>query len=189
MLPAVCSAPFDRRAQSARRVRSVRPQFASYSLEIRHGLGAFPEVRVLSPGLVRRGLEPVSAQTQPVSERLVVQISDIENSSSRDTPPNSRPSVPESRNCSPETGLLTANLRKCRFFAKSRKSPERDYGAWLGCQDSNRDVSNFEPPVGASKTGFAWDWRARQRWRPRRPSIALEARSDRDPFGPKPATR
>lgn len=43
----------DRRAQSARWVGSVRPQYASYSLEIRYELGSFPEVRVLSPVLIR----------------------------------------------------------------------------------------------------------------------------------------
>lgn len=43
----------DRRAQSARWVGSVRPQYSSYLLEIRYGLGSFPEVRVLSPELVR----------------------------------------------------------------------------------------------------------------------------------------
>jgi CelD/BcsL family acetyltransferase involved in cellulose biosynthesis len=36
----------DRRAQSARWVGSVRPQYSSYSLEIRYGLGTFPEARV-----------------------------------------------------------------------------------------------------------------------------------------------
>jgi hypothetical protein len=43
----------DRRAQSARWVGSVRPQYACYSLEIRYELGSFPEVRVLSPELIR----------------------------------------------------------------------------------------------------------------------------------------
>ena len=43
----------DRRARSARWVGSVRPQYASYSLEIRYELGSFPEVRVLSPQLIR----------------------------------------------------------------------------------------------------------------------------------------
>jgi hypothetical protein len=36
----------DRRTQSARWVGSVRPQYSSYSLEIRYGLGTFPEARV-----------------------------------------------------------------------------------------------------------------------------------------------
>ncbi len=43
----------DRRARSARWVGSVRPQYATYSLEIRYELGSFPEVRVLSPKLIR----------------------------------------------------------------------------------------------------------------------------------------
>jgi hypothetical protein len=34
-------------------VGSVRPQYASYSLEIRYEVGSFPVVRVLSPELVR----------------------------------------------------------------------------------------------------------------------------------------
>jgi hypothetical protein len=66
----------------------------------------------------RRGFEPVSAETQPVSGRLRAQISDIEKSSSRDSPPDSRPSAEGARNSSPETRLLAANLRKCRLFAE-----------------------------------------------------------------------
>ncbi|MET3524132.1 hypothetical protein [Mesorhizobium abyssinicae] len=43
----------DRRARFARWVGSVKPQYASYLLEIRYQVGSFPEVRVLSPELVR----------------------------------------------------------------------------------------------------------------------------------------
>jgi hypothetical protein len=51
--PQFAARRIDRRAQSARWVGSVRPQYASYSLEIRYEVGSFPEVRVLSPELVR----------------------------------------------------------------------------------------------------------------------------------------
>lgn len=43
----------DRCTQSARWVGSVKPQYASYSLEIQYQLGSFPRVRVLSPELIR----------------------------------------------------------------------------------------------------------------------------------------
>jgi len=43
----------DRHAQSARWVGRVKPQYASYALEIRYQLGISPKVRVLSPALVR----------------------------------------------------------------------------------------------------------------------------------------
>lgn len=43
----------NRAAQSARWVGEVRPQFARFTLEIRYCVGAFPEVRVLQPALVR----------------------------------------------------------------------------------------------------------------------------------------
>lgn len=51
--PHLAARRIDRRTQSARWVGSVRPQYASYSLEIRYQLGLFPEVRVLAPQLVR----------------------------------------------------------------------------------------------------------------------------------------
>jgi hypothetical protein len=44
------------------------------------------------------------------------EISDIENSSSRDSPPNSRRFARDVRYPSLETGLLAANLLKCRRF-------------------------------------------------------------------------
>jgi hypothetical protein len=56
---------------------------------------------------IRTGLR----ETQPVSGRLRTQISDIEKSSSRDSPPDSRPSAQGARNSSPETRLL-AFVRK-----------------------------------------------------------------------------
>jgi len=43
----------DRRLQSARWVGPVKPQYATYALEIRYQVGSFPEVRVLAPALVR----------------------------------------------------------------------------------------------------------------------------------------
>jgi hypothetical protein len=43
----------NRRLQSARWLGAVKPQHANYTLEIRYRLGSFPEVRVLSPALVR----------------------------------------------------------------------------------------------------------------------------------------
>jgi hypothetical protein len=43
----------NRRAQSAQWVGAVKPQHSRYTLEIRYQLGAFPEVRVLSPALIR----------------------------------------------------------------------------------------------------------------------------------------
>ena len=43
----------DRRIQTARWMGGVTPQYAIYSLEIRYELGSFPEVRVLSPELIR----------------------------------------------------------------------------------------------------------------------------------------
>lgn len=43
----------DRRIQTARWMGGVRPQYATYSLEIRYELGSFPEVRVLAPELIR----------------------------------------------------------------------------------------------------------------------------------------
>jgi hypothetical protein len=96
----------------------------------------------------RRGFEPVSAETQPVSGRLRIQISDIEKSSSRDSPPESRPSAEGTRNSSPETRLLAANLRKCPLFAERRKSPERDRGGWLGNEDSNGQIPETSRRIG-----------------------------------------
>ena len=43
----------DRRLQSARWTGSVRPQYAIYTLDIRYCLGGWPEVRIVSPTLVR----------------------------------------------------------------------------------------------------------------------------------------
>jgi hypothetical protein len=48
----------DRRSQSTRWVGSVRPQYSKYILEIRYQLGAFPEVRVVSPALIRMPSDP-----------------------------------------------------------------------------------------------------------------------------------
>lgn len=51
--PHFVSRKIDRRLQSARWFGAVKPQYANYVLEIRYQLGSFPEVRVLSPALVR----------------------------------------------------------------------------------------------------------------------------------------
>jgi hypothetical protein len=51
--PQFAARRIDRRAQSARWIGGVRPQYTSYTMEIRYELGLFPEVRVLSPELVR----------------------------------------------------------------------------------------------------------------------------------------
>lgn len=51
--PQFAARRIDRRAQSARWVGSMRPQYVNYSLEIRYQVGSFPEVRVISPELVR----------------------------------------------------------------------------------------------------------------------------------------
>jgi hypothetical protein len=64
---------------------------------------------------VRTGLR----EAKPVSGRSLTQISDIENSASRDTPWDSRAFGEWRPTFSPETRLLTANLRKCRHFAES----------------------------------------------------------------------
>jgi hypothetical protein len=101
-----------------------------------------------STGRDRRGFEPVSAETQPVSGGLRTQISDIENSASRDTLRDSGPSVREARNSSPETRLLAANLRKYRPFAKRGDSSARDHSGWLPFEDSNPSVSiRWFPPT------------------------------------------
>jgi hypothetical protein len=96
------------------------------------------------------GFEPVSAETQPVSGQPRTQISDIEKSSSRDSPWKSRPSARDARYSSPETGLLAAKLRKCRHFRQNLKSPVRDAFGWLGCQDSKLEMtkSMSEEAVG-----------------------------------------
>jgi hypothetical protein len=85
--------------------------------------------------------------------------SDIEKSPSRDSLRISPPSVQDSRISPPETRLLAANLRKCRHFREHPKSLARDRGGWLGCQDSNCDVSlqgapevTFTLGVGADRT-------------------------------------
>ncbi|MFX7029361.1 hypothetical protein ABTH93_20695, partial [Acinetobacter baumannii] len=51
--PQFAARRIDRRAQSARWVGIVKPQYASFTLEIRYEVGSFPEARVLSPELVR----------------------------------------------------------------------------------------------------------------------------------------
>ncbi len=51
--PQLAARRIDRRAQSARWVGRVKPQYSSYVLEIRYQLGACPEVRILAPTLIR----------------------------------------------------------------------------------------------------------------------------------------
>jgi radical SAM protein with 4Fe4S-binding SPASM domain len=82
-------------------------------------------------------IEPVSVEAQPVSGRLALPISDIENSSSRDPRRNSPPSVRDARNSPPETGPFTANPRECRHSSKHRKRQARDHCGWLVNEDSN----------------------------------------------------
>jgi hypothetical protein len=57
-----------------------------------------------------RPFEPVSAETQPVSGQLPIQISDIEKSPSRDSLRISPPSVRDIRISSPETEFFGPNL-------------------------------------------------------------------------------
>jgi hypothetical protein len=90
---------------------------------------------------------------QPVSGRPPIQISDIEKSSSRDSPRGSRLSVRFLENSWRETGSLPSNPRKGRHFRQYPKLPARDACGWLGCQDSNRDVSNFEPASPRRRRG------------------------------------
>jgi hypothetical protein len=42
---------------------------------------------------------------------------------------------------------MTANLRKCRLFAKCRDSLARDRGGWLGCRDSNLGMGESYPAL------------------------------------------
>ena len=56
----------------------------------------------MKPGVTERGrlaFEPVSAETQPVSGHSLTQISDIENSASRDSPRDSRPDFWRAHHC------------------------------------------------------------------------------------------
>jgi hypothetical protein len=108
-------------AQGRRRWPKVRILVRADSGFARDALMAWCEANHLAElgdSGVQSGFEPVSAEAQPVSGCLRAQISDIEKSSSRDSPPDSRPSVQDARNSSPETRLLAANLRKCRLFAE-----------------------------------------------------------------------
>jgi hypothetical protein len=73
-----------------------------------------------------RIFEPVSAEFQPVSARSLTKNLDIENSTSRDLPPDLRPLVRAARIFSRETGLLAPNLRKCRHFVECGSSPAGD---------------------------------------------------------------
>src|SRR3981189_2864107 len=100
-----------------------------------HG-GRKPRQTKLTGG-TRGGFEPVSAKTQPVSGPHRSQNSDIENSSSRDSPRNPRSSMRNVRYFPPQTGLSAAILRKCRQFTESGKTSARARGGWLGRQDSN----------------------------------------------------
>jgi hypothetical protein len=95
----------------------------------------------------------------------LTQISDIENSASRDTPRNSRLSARDARYSSPMTRLLDANLRKCRDFREHPKSLAGDRGGWLGNEDSNlemtesisvrRGKATVSPPSIRCRCGFS----------------------------------
>ena len=63
-----------------------------------------------------------------------VQISDIENSSSRDARRKSEPSARDGPDSPPETGLSAANLRKRRHFRDYPKYLARDPAGWLTTQ-------------------------------------------------------
>jgi hypothetical protein len=99
------------------------------------------------PRRIKERLEQagVSAETQPVSGRPGSQLSDIEKSLSGDSTRNLRPLARAAQNSLPETGPLAANRRKRRLFSEFRNSAGRDRCAWLGNEDSNRDVSNSSP--------------------------------------------
>ena len=56
--PQLVARRVDRRSQSARWMGPVRPQYSKYVLEIRYQLGAPPEVRVISPALIRMPSNP-----------------------------------------------------------------------------------------------------------------------------------
>ena len=142
------------------RMRSPPPGFGSPSKLVGTG-AAGPSSSIAStdeiktpPLIFDRGFEPVSAETQPVSRRLPIQISDIEKSPSSDSMEVLPPSVRDARISSPETGLLAANLRKCRHFRECPKTLATDRYGWLGREDSNRDVSNSK----RSLQGSAADW-------------------------------
>jgi len=68
------------------------------------------------------GFEPVSAETQPVSGRPLIQFSDIEKSSSRDSPRDSRLSVRFLQNSWREIGSFPSNPRKVGTSASTRNS-------------------------------------------------------------------
>jgi hypothetical protein len=138
------------------------------------------------------GFEPVSAETQPVSGRPPIQISDIEKSSSRDSPRDSRLFVRFLENSWRETGSLPSNPRKGRHFRQYPKFPARDACGWLGCQDSNRDVSNSSrslQSVGADRIVSARNRICAGLVSAAAASFVISGGSRHDPFGPKPATR
>jgi hypothetical protein len=139
--------------------RSTRPaltETAPYACGTRHAIAAMdapaPKFRIAaavrtqpSRPPIPSGFEPVSAETQPVSGRPPIQISDIEKSSSRDSPRDSRVSVRFLENSWRETVSLPSNPRKGRHFRQYPKFPARDAYGWLGIEDSNCDVPNSSP--------------------------------------------
>jgi hypothetical protein len=111
---------------------STRPAFLDHERAKTELKGLMPEeyvASIISPG----DFEPVSVKTQPVSGCSRSQISDIENSSSRDSLRNSRPLVGEALDFLPETRLLPA------------KPPEMSPVRRAGIEDSNCDMSNSKP--------------------------------------------
>jgi hypothetical protein len=98
-------------------------------------------------GINSSGKDIRSVETQPVSVQLPIQVFDIEKSSSRDSPRDSRPSARIPQNSQPEIGLMPSNPRKCRYFREYLKSLGRDHGGWLLIEDSNRDVSKSNRSV------------------------------------------
>jgi hypothetical protein len=100
---------------------------------------------------VKATSEPVSAKTQPVSDRVHSEISDIGNSSSGDSAQKYRAPVRTVGSSSPETGFAAANLRKCRHYSQRRKSVVRDRGGWLGRQDSNQGMAESKSVAAAER--------------------------------------
>jgi hypothetical protein len=119
---------------------------------------------MIDPSSVNRNpdcrFELVSAKTQPVSAGAPPGFRIFKIHRAETYPRKSWPSVLGVRYLSTETGLLDANLPKCRHFAERGKSLRRDRCGWLGRQDSNLGMAEsksdkFPNPtnVGSDKSG------------------------------------
>jgi hypothetical protein len=124
----------------------ILQDFDAHAIGCYHEGAVVPETELLARNLIAQAprraevFEPVYPTTQLVSGRLPIQISDIDKSSSRDSPRDSRLSARIPQNFAPETRLLAVNARKCRYFVEYPKSSARDPFGWLGWSDSNFDV-------------------------------------------------